>query len=66
MRTDTVADYIFVISSIDRPVTITGLAKPHETDKLDPGIPRKGVCGSALGTSAHGMVCIMLESNPTK
>ncbi|KAI0815101.1 Endonuclease/exonuclease/phosphatase [Irpex lacteus] len=42
----TVLDYIFVLPPADRPVTVTGLAKPHTTEKLDPGIPMKGVCGS--------------------
>ncbi|KAI0094767.1 Endonuclease/exonuclease/phosphatase [Irpex rosettiformis] len=42
----TVLDYIFVLSPADRPVTVMGLAKPHPTAKLEPGIPMKGVCGS--------------------
>ncbi|KAI0080079.1 Endonuclease/exonuclease/phosphatase [Panus rudis PR-1116 ss-1] len=42
----TVLDYIFILEPSQRPVTIVGLAKPIPTDKLDPGLPQKGVCGS--------------------
>ncbi|KAI0348504.1 Endonuclease/exonuclease/phosphatase [Trametopsis cervina] len=42
----TVLDYIFVVAPSERPVAVVGIAKPHTTNDLDPGIPRKGVCGS--------------------
>lgn len=40
------ADYIWVIDPNDRRAVITRLLRPHMTDNLEPGLPRKGVCGS--------------------
>ncbi|CAL1695497.1 unnamed protein product [Somion occarium] len=42
----TVLDYIFVLEPVDRPVLVTGLAKPIFTADLEPGLPQKGKCGS--------------------
>lgn len=39
-------DYIFILDPVDRQSAVVGLLKPHSTDNLQPGIPRKGVCGS--------------------
>ncbi|KAF5374954.1 hypothetical protein D9758_000191 [Tetrapyrgos nigripes] len=41
----TVLDYIFVIDSSSRS-SVTGLLVPPKTEDLEPGLPRKGVCGS--------------------
>ncbi|THH34136.1 hypothetical protein EUX98_g191 [Antrodiella citrinella] len=40
-----VLDYIFVLDP-KRDVTVVGVAAPHPTKDLDPGLPRKGVCAS--------------------
>lgn len=42
----TVLDYIFVLDPPDRQVSVVGLAEPFPEEKLVPGLPRKGVCGS--------------------
>ncbi|GJE87626.1 endonuclease/exonuclease/phosphatase [Phanerochaete sordida] len=42
----TVLDYIFVLDPPDRQVSVLGLAEPFPEEKLVPGLPRKGVCGS--------------------
>lgn len=42
----TVLDYIWVIDPPDRKAVVSRLLQPHTTDNLQPGIPRKGVCGS--------------------
>jgi len=55
----TVLDYIFVLSPQSRAVSIDELAKPHPTSNLDPGIPRKGVCGSD-----HISLCAELSWSP--
>lgn len=41
-----VLDYIWVIDPPDRRAVVTRLLQPHMTDNLEPGLPRKGVCGS--------------------
>jgi len=41
-----VLDYIWVIDPPDRKAVVTRLLQPHTTDNLEPGLPRKGVCGS--------------------
>ena len=43
---DFFVDYIWVIDPPDRRVAVTRLLQPHTTDNLEPGLPRKGVCGS--------------------
>jgi len=40
------ADYIWVVDPPDRRAVVTCLLQPHITDNLEPGLPRKGVCGS--------------------
>ncbi|KAN0135700.1 Endonuclease/exonuclease/phosphatase [Lactarius tabidus] len=42
----TVLDYIWVIDPPDRRAVVTRLLQPHTTDNLQPGLPRKAVCGS--------------------
>ncbi|CCM05171.1 uncharacterized protein FIBRA_07380 [Fibroporia radiculosa] len=42
----TVLDYIFVLPPHNHEMVVTKIAKPHRTEALQPGIPRKGVCGS--------------------
>lgn len=41
-------DYIFLLPAQDaqRPPVITKLLQPHQTQDLEPGLPRKGVCAS--------------------
>ncbi|KAH8988960.1 Endonuclease/exonuclease/phosphatase [Lactarius akahatsu] len=41
-----VLDYIWVIDPSDQRAVVTRLLQPHITDNLEPGLPRKGVCGS--------------------
>ncbi|KAH8102431.1 Endonuclease/exonuclease/phosphatase [Cristinia sonorae] len=40
-----VLDYIFVVDP-DRNADVVGVASPHPTENLKPGLPRKGVCAS--------------------
>ncbi|KAK7463675.1 RNA exonuclease ngl2, variant 2 [Stygiomarasmius scandens] len=42
----TVLDYIFVIDTPVIQSTVTGVLAPHQTEDLEPGLPRKGVCAS--------------------
>jgi len=42
----TVLDYIFVIDPPHRTSSVLRLLKPHATDDLHPGLPKKGVSGS--------------------
>ena len=39
-------DYIFVLDPPSRTSHVVGLLKPHTTKDMEPGLPRKGVCGS--------------------
>ena len=41
-----VADYIFVLDTPRRNVSVVRLAKPHSKEAFGEGLPRKGVCGS--------------------
>lgn len=41
-----VLDYIFILDPPNSHSVITGFSQPHRTKDLDPGIPRKGICGS--------------------
>ncbi|KAI8981271.1 Endonuclease/exonuclease/phosphatase [Trametes punicea] len=41
-----VLDYIFVLDTPGREVSIVRLAKPHRKEAFGEGLPRKGVCGS--------------------
>lgn len=50
-----VPDYIFVIDPPGRQHSITGFLKPPRTQDLEPGLPRKGVCGSD-----HVSLCVGL------
>jgi RNA exonuclease NGL2 len=42
----TVLDYIFILDGSNSCTAVTGFAQPHRTEELEPGLPRKGVCGS--------------------
>jgi len=42
----TVLDYIFVLDPPNSQSVVTGFSQPLRTKDLDPGIPRKGICGS--------------------
>jgi len=42
----TVLDYIFILDPLNVHSIVTGISQPPRTEDLDPGIPRKGVCGS--------------------
>lgn len=42
----TVLDYIFVLDPPSRTSHVVGLLKPHTTEDMEPGLPKKGVCGS--------------------
>lgn len=55
----TVLDYIFIIDPEEGSSLITGLLSPHRTADLDPGIPRKGICGSD-----HVSLCAQIEFVP--
>ncbi|KIM85320.1 hypothetical protein PILCRDRAFT_66690 [Piloderma croceum F 1598] len=39
-------DYIFILDPPNVHSIVTGFSQPPRTEDLDPGIPRKGVCGS--------------------
>ncbi|KAI0715160.1 Endonuclease/exonuclease/phosphatase [Earliella scabrosa] len=41
-----VLDYIFVLDTPRRNVSVVRLAKPHSKEAFGEGLPRKGVCGS--------------------
>ncbi|KAK0208258.1 Endonuclease/exonuclease/phosphatase [Desarmillaria ectypa] len=56
----TVLDYIFIIEPEEGRSLITELLSPHRTADLDPGIPRKGICGSD-----HVSLCAQIEFVPT-
>ncbi|KAG7450418.1 uncharacterized protein BT62DRAFT_510992 [Guyanagaster necrorhizus] len=52
----TVLDYIFIIEPEESRSLVTGLLSPHRTADLDPGIPRRGICGSD-----HVSLCAQIE-----
>jgi len=41
-----VLDYIFILDPHNSRTTITGFSQPPRSEDVDPGLPRKGVCGS--------------------
>lgn len=42
----TSADYIFILNPSNGHIVVAGFSQLHRTEDLDPGLPRKGVCGS--------------------
>lgn len=46
LLTQHITDYIFILDPPDKRSVVIGLSRPHRTEDLDPGLPRKGVCGS--------------------
>ncbi|KIL70741.1 hypothetical protein M378DRAFT_155678 [Amanita muscaria Koide BX008] len=42
----TVLDYIFVLDPVGYQGQVFGLLAPHRSEDLEPGLPKRGVCGS--------------------